>query len=173
MSISNLFSPNDYDLFCDNLTANSSTITTFNTTTVNATTVNAVTVNSTTDNTNVLNYLTPAAAYSSPLSGKGAGQGTVTGFITRVGKTATLQVNSFSAPLAGAGGIIFSTVLPFLPRIATNIPINVIDSGANVSGTANIDATGLVTLFVDFNTGFNAAVVVCGWNAFSITYLTV
>lgn len=60
MSISNLFEPNNYDLFANSLIANNLTFTnatviTLNATTVNTTTENATTVNATNENVTTMN----------------------------------------------------------------------------------------------------------------------
>lgn len=162
MSLQNIEVPNNLVLYCDTLNCN----------TLNSTTQNITNLNATTINTGILNYTAPAAAYSSPITGALGGQTTVSGFFTRVGKTATLQVNGFSAPNPTAGSITFTTPLPVGARIITNVSIIVQNNGAFVLGTVNIDTSGNVTIFVGINTPFTGGLVVDGWTPFSVTYLT-
>lgn len=141
MSIANLLVPNQYDVFANIL------------------------------HVNIIDITGDSQSYSSPLGGALAGQGTVTGFFTKLGKIATLQVNGFSVPAGSSGPIIFTTNLPSPSKITTNIPINVQNNGTFVAGTINIDTNGLAQLFVGYNGNFTSGVV-DGWPAFTISYLT-
>lgn len=145
MSISNLFSPNDYSLF-----------------------VKSVSIGNPNDSfdkyvqTGYGNTLTGPFAAPVPISA---------GLYRQLDRTYNLSIAGTSSASTIASPIIFGTPLPTTNMWAdTYFPIWVIDNGVTVAGTLHIAfSTGIATIYVGFNLPFSA-LGTCGFPGFSVTY---
>lgn len=147
MSISNLFGPNDYKLFTENITIGNS-------------------------NTPFNIYL--ESGYFTNLTGPYPSPVSVDGLYRQIDRTFVISLGTITLPGGGsgvAGPIIFTTPVPLI-NVWTDLyfQIWVINSGETVQGTLKIaGGTGIITVYVGFNGNFSTSGN-CGFWGFSITY---
>lgn len=168
MSISNLFLPNETDLFCDEFTCNILNATEMNITTINATTINATDVNAT--NVNATDVITtrvtatevtadtifiPAgvplirqntlvASFTGPFAATNAVIDT-----TRISNVVTMRVGLLSQPFAAAMVATTLDAIPieYRPVTATVFSlIPAINAGVPVIGVGSISVGGIVSI---------------------------
>jgi hypothetical protein len=159
MSISNLFKPNNYDLYCDTLTANSETITNLNVTTLTAGTANITTENTTTANITNGNIVTATITTGNITTGN-----ITTGNIT-TGNITTLNVTNPKTDFQ-----------VFIPGIEMNVKAggttwtNTVDTVAGVHYIKNSAGAGTSTLYTDISQMYRTAASK-GLQLASLTYI--
>lgn len=113
------------------------------------------------------------AGYAGTASGPYASPITVPGLQRQLDTIYVFTVAGFSGTATSSNPITFSTALgipiPFLIWTDLYFPIWVINNSAEVAGTLKIDTSGVITMYVDFNTAFTGSGT-CGTPGFSISF---